>query len=99
MSLSPSSDAAALEAVVTVYPRPGILDPQGKAISQALERLDFDGVTAVRAGKVFTIGLEERDPEAARQAVVRMCETLLANTVVEDYEVTIRAVVSGEGES
>ena len=74
-----------MKARVTVYPRREILDPQGKAIRDALSRVGFPGVEDVRAGKSFEISLAGEDPEAARRELRDMCERLLANTVVEDY--------------
>jgi phosphoribosylformylglycinamidine synthase len=79
---------------VTVYPRREILDPQGKAIRDALSRVGFPGVDDVRAGKSFEISLAGEDPEAARRQLRDMCERLLANTVVEDYSVEL---LGGEG--
>jgi phosphoribosylformylglycinamidine synthase len=79
---------------VTVYPRREILDPQGKAIRDALSRVGFPGVDDVRAGKSFEISLAGEDPEAARRQLREMCEKLLANTVVEDYSVEL---LGGEG--
>jgi phosphoribosylformylglycinamidine synthase len=78
-----------IRARVIVYPRREVLDPQGKAIRGALVRSGFEGVEDVRAGKSFDIELEETDPESARKALRAMCEKLLANTVVEDYEVLL----------
>jgi phosphoribosylformylglycinamidine synthase PurS subunit len=78
-----------MRARVTVYPRREILDPQGKAIRDALSRVGFPGVDDVRAGKSFEISLAGEDPEAARRQLRDMCERLLANTVVEDYSVEL----------
>jgi phosphoribosylformylglycinamidine synthase PurS subunit len=78
-----------VRARVTVYPRREILDPQGKAIRDALSRVGFPGVDDVRAGKSFEISLGSQDPEAARRQLRDMCEKLLANTVVEDYAVEL----------
>ena len=78
-----------MKARVTVYPRREILDPQGKAIRDALSRVGFPGVDDVRAGKSFEISLAGEDPEAARHQLRDMCERLLANTVVEDYSVEL----------
>jgi phosphoribosylformylglycinamidine synthase PurS subunit len=83
-----------VKARVTVYPRREILDPQGKAIRDALSRVGFPGVDDVRAGKSFEISLAGEDPEAARRQLRDMCERLLANTVVEDYSVEL---LGGEG--
>jgi len=78
-----------VKARVTVYPRREILDPQGKAIRNALERVGFAGVEDVRAGKSFEIRLGIDDPAEADRELRRMCEKLLANTVVEDYAVEL----------
>jgi len=78
-----------MRARVTVYPRREILDPQGKAIQGALAGLGFDRVEEVRAGKSFEIRLGVGDAETAGEMLGRMCEKLLVNTVVEDYEVEI----------
>ncbi|HEV2853036.1 MAG TPA: phosphoribosylformylglycinamidine synthase subunit PurS [Thermoanaerobaculia bacterium] len=78
-----------MKARVTVYPRREILDPQGKAIRDALNRVGFPGVEDVRAGKSFEISLGSSDPEAANRELRDMCEKLLANTVVEDYSVEL----------
>lgn len=78
-----------MKARVTVYPRREILDPQGKAIRDALSRVGFPGVEDVRAGKSFEISLKSQDPDAAQRELRDMCEKLLANTVVEDYSVEL----------
>jgi phosphoribosylformylglycinamidine synthase subunit PurS len=78
-----------VKARVTVYPRREILDPQGKAIRDALSRVGFPGVEDVRAGKSFEIRLGTDDPAAADRELREMCEKLLANTVVEDYSVEL----------
>jgi phosphoribosylformylglycinamidine synthase len=78
-----------MRARVNVYPRREILDPQGKAIRDALERVGFSAVREVRAGKSFEIDLGVADPEAAGEILRQMCEKLLANTVVEEYGIEI----------
>ena len=78
-----------MKARVAVRLRPDVLDPQGKAISQALTTLGFDGVGNVRQGKLIEIELENVDPSAAEAQVRAMCERLLANPVIEDYEIEI----------
>ena len=80
-----------LKARVTVYPRAEVLDPQGKAIAQALSRVGFDEVEEVRAGKSFEISLAGDDAAAAEERLQGMCETLLANTVIEDYSIEVLA--------
>ena len=78
-----------MTARVTVYPRREILDPQGKAIRDALARVGFAGVLDVRAGKSFEIQLALEDRELALRQLREMCQKLLANAVVEDYAVEI----------
>ncbi len=78
-----------MKARVYVMPKAGVLDPQGKAISQALEGLGFAGVQDVRAGKVIELDLAETDPAAARAAAEDMARRLLANTVIESFRVEI----------
>ena len=67
----------------------GVLDPQGKAIAQALGRLGFGGVNEVRQGKYIELDLAETDRAKARAAVEQMCGRLLANTVIETYAIAI----------
>ena len=74
---------------VTVMPKAGVLDPQGKAIAQALAGLGFEGVAEVRAGKVLMLDLAETDPAAARAAGEAMARRLLANTVIESFTVEL----------
>jgi phosphoribosylformylglycinamidine synthase len=74
---------------ITVMPRLGILDPQGKAIAGALGRLGHGSVQGVRAGKVFLVDVGELDEAAARGAGKLMAETLLSNPVIEDFEVEV----------
>ena len=78
-----------MKARVHITPKNGVLDPQGNAIAHALAGLGFDGVGEVRQGKVIEIELEEADAGQAREVVEKMCTELLANTVIEDYEISI----------
>ncbi|MBA68986.1 MAG: phosphoribosylformylglycinamidine synthase [Rhizobiales bacterium] len=78
-----------IKARVTVTLKNGVLDPQGKAIGHALSGLGFDGVGSVRQGKVFDIELDGTDRAAAEADIKAMCDKLLANTVIEDYTVTL----------
>jgi len=75
----------AMTARIWVTLKPGVLDPQGKAIAGALDSLGFSGVEDVRQGKYLEVKLDQRDEEQARKDVERMCEDLLANTVIETY--------------
>ena len=76
-----------MKARVTVTLKPGVLDPQGKAIEGALKSLGVTGVARVRQGKVFDIELDAADRAAAPRKLSEACEKLLANTIVEDYAV------------
>ena len=69
----------------------GVLDPQGKAISNALGSLGFDGVNDVRQGKFIELDIAEIDEARARDSVGSMCRKLLANTVIEDYRIDLDA--------
>ncbi len=78
-----------MKARVHVMLEDGVLDPQGKAIAQALGRLGFAGVNQVRQGKYIELDLDETDRAKARAAVEQMCGRLLANTVIENYAIEI----------
>ena len=78
-----------MKAVVTVMLKPGVLDPQGKAIGQALNGLGFAGVGEVRAGKVIELELAETDPVRAKSEAEEMARKLLANTVIESFSVVV----------
>ena len=77
-----------MRATVVVRPKRGILDPQGEAVGSALGHLGF-GVRDARVGKVIDLELETADPTAAKAEVEQMCERLLANPLIESYEVEI----------
>jgi len=74
---------------VDVMLKPGISDPQGQTIEKALPVLGYDGVTGVRVGKRIQLEVEATSEEEARTKVQEMCEKLLANPVIESYEVMI----------
>ncbi|TKW65822.1 MAG: phosphoribosylformylglycinamidine synthase subunit PurS [Paracoccus denitrificans] len=78
-----------MKARVTIMLKDGVLDPQGEAIRHALGGLGHKGVSGVRQGKVIELDLTATDKDAAQTEVTRMCETLLANTVIEKYSVEI----------
>lgn len=78
-----------MKARVHVTLKPGVLDPQGKAIGQALRHLGFSGVDDVRQGKYFELALTTDDARTAREELDAMCRKLLANTVIEDYSIDI----------
>ena len=79
-----------MKATVLVRPKQGILDPQGEAVESALEHLGFS-VSGARVGKVVDIEVEATDPAEARAQVEKMCEQLLANPLMESYEVEIHS--------
>ncbi len=76
---------------IHVVLKAGVLDPQGRAVGRSLEALGFEGVRAVRQGKYIELDLDDVDAETARARVESMCESLLANTVVEDYTIELDA--------
>ena len=78
-----------MKARVYVTLKNGVLDPQGAAVQHALGSLGFDGVDAVRQGKVIELDLAETDATKAEASVTKMCEKLLANTVIENFKVEI----------
>ncbi|MCX7794140.1 MAG: phosphoribosylformylglycinamidine synthase subunit PurS [Thermodesulfovibrionales bacterium] len=81
-----------MKARVYVTLKKGVLDPQGKAVQSGLEHLGFRGIKDVRVGKLIEIELEGLTLEEAQKSLKEMCESLLANTVIEDYHFEI-----GEG--
>jgi phosphoribosylformylglycinamidine synthase len=78
-----------MKAKVHVTLKNGVLDPQGKAIQHALASLGFGGVDEVRQGKFIELDLAETDPVKAKEAVDAMCRQLLANTVIENYTISV----------
>ena len=78
-----------MKARVTIMLKDGVLDPQGEAIKQALTSLEYNNVNYVRQGKVIDLELNESSEEAAIDSIQEMCEKLLANTVIENYEIKL----------
>jgi phosphoribosylformylglycinamidine synthase len=78
-----------MKATVLVRPKQGILDPQGEAVESSLRQLGF-GVARARIGRVVDLEVEATDPAAARVEVEQMCEQLLANPLIESYEIVLR---------
>ncbi len=76
-----------MKALVHVTLKPSVLDPQGKAIQRASASLGYDAVRAVRQGKLFEVELDARDEARARSVLDELCQKLLANPVIEDYEI------------
>jgi phosphoribosylformylglycinamidine synthase len=79
-----------MKIVVNVQLKEGVLDPQGKAVHHALGALNFTEVSGVRVGKQIVLHVEEEDREKAKRRAIEMCEELLANTVIENYEIEIK---------
>lgn len=80
-----------MKARVHVFLKPGVLDPQGQAIEKALHGLGFDGVAEVRQGKFFDIALVADDEAAAKHRLDAMSRKLLANTVIESFNIELIA--------
>ena len=78
-----------MKARVTIMLKDGVLDPQGEAIKQALTSLEYNNVNSVRQGKVIDLELSENSEKAAIDSIQEMCEKLLANTVIENYEIKL----------
>lgn len=78
-----------MKVIVNVSLKAGVLDSQGKAVHHALNSIHFDNVKDVRVGKQIVLNLDETDESKAREDVTKMCEELLANTVIEDYAIEI----------
>ncbi|MBL0687746.1 MAG: phosphoribosylformylglycinamidine synthase subunit PurS [Sulfurospirillum sp.] len=78
-----------MKIIVNIQLKEGVLDPQGKAIHHALNTLNFNEVNDVRIAKQIVMQIDEIDEEKAKKRVAKMCEELLANTVIENYEIEI----------
>ena len=78
-----------MKATIYISLKNGVLDPQGKAIENALGQLGFDGVENVRQGKMIELELADPDANQARDRLQEMCEKLLANTVIENYDIRL----------
>ena len=77
-----------MKATVLIRPKEGILDPQGDAVRHSLQKLGFD-VHAVRVGRVVDLDVEADDADGARAEIQRMCEELLANPLIESFEIRL----------
>ncbi|EPN1823804.1 phosphoribosylformylglycinamidine synthase subunit PurS [Campylobacter jejuni] len=78
-----------MEVIVNISLKNGVLDPQGKAVEKALHSLNFNSVEEVKIAKQIKISLDEKDEKLAKEQVKKMCEELLVNSVIEDYELII----------
>jgi phosphoribosylformylglycinamidine synthase PurS subunit len=80
-----------MTAIINISLKNGVLDSQGKAVHHALSSLHFENVEDVRVGRQIVMKLNSKDVASAKAEVTEMCEELLANTVIEDYEIEIIA--------
>jgi phosphoribosylformylglycinamidine synthase len=78
-----------MKATIYISLKNGVLDPQGKAIENALGQLGFNGVHNVRQGKMIELDLADTDASKARNRLQEMCEKLLANTVIENFDIRL----------
>ena len=78
-----------MEVKINISLKQGVLDPQGRAVESALISLGYSEANNVRIGKQITLEIEAEDASRAQQRAARMCETLLANTVIEDYSIEV----------
>ncbi len=78
-----------IKAIINISLKAGVLDSQGKAVHHALDSLHFDGINDVRVGKQIILKLDTDDKQIAMADTRKMCEELLANTVIEDYEIEL----------
>ena len=78
-----------MKVIVNVSLKAGVLDSQGKAVHHALHSLHFESVSDVRVGKQIVLTINETDENKVRADVTQMCEDLLANTVIEEYEIEL----------
>ena len=78
-----------MKATIYISLKNGVLDPQGKAIENALGQLGFNGVGNVRQGKMIELNLADTDASEARNRLQEMCEKLLANTVIENFDIRL----------
>ncbi|EKA0284597.1 phosphoribosylformylglycinamidine synthase subunit PurS [Campylobacter jejuni] len=78
-----------MKVIVNISLKNGVLDPQGKAVEKALHSLNFNSVKEVKIAKQIKISLDEKDEKLAKEQVKKMCEELLVNSVIEDYELII----------
>ncbi|EAI0535079.1 phosphoribosylformylglycinamidine synthase subunit PurS [Campylobacter jejuni] len=78
-----------MEVIVNISLKNGVLDPQGKAVEKALHSLNFNSVKEVKIAKQIKISLDEKDEKLAKEQARKMCDELLVNSVIEDYELIV----------
>ena len=88
-TVKPNKTGKKMTAIVNVFLKEGVLDPQGKANHHALDAMNFEGVQDVRMGKQIILKLNTNSKEEALKEVEQMAEEILANTVIEDYTIEL----------
>ena len=78
-----------MQVMITIEKKSGVLDPEAQAVNQALSSLGFDDLQNVTIGRKITVSIDTNDKERARYRAAKMCESLLANTVIESYKIEI----------
>ena len=78
-----------MQVTITIEKKPGVLDPEAQAVNQALSSLGFDDLQNVTMGRQITVSIDTNDQDRARYRAAKMCESLLANTVIESYTIEI----------
>lgn len=79
-----------MQVTITIQKKPGVLDPEAQAIKQAISSLGFDDLKNVVMGKQILVEIDTNDEERAKYRAAKMCESLLANTVIESYQIDIK---------
>ena len=79
-----------MQVTITIQKKPGVLDPEAQAIKQAMSSLGFDDLKNVVMGKQIIVEIDTNDEERAKYRAAKMCESLLANTVIESYQIDIK---------
>lgn len=76
-----------MKAIIHITLKAGVLDPQGEALARALQSMGFEEVSQLRVGKIVEMTLDETDKAKAQSRVTKMCQELISNTVIEDYDI------------
>jgi len=79
-----------MKLLISITLKEDVLDPQGLAIKNSLSSIGFDNVNTVKQGKIINIDIKEKDPSKAKNQAKEMCEKLLANTVIEEYQIELK---------
>jgi len=80
-----------MKVVINISLKQGVLDPEGRAVETALGNLGFTDASDIRMGRQITLDIDAEDEARAQHRAARMCESLLANTVIEDYQIEIES--------